>query len=79
MILPGKSVRVTSWRELVDQLHTRHLVPFRPEEGDHLRSPYVFRGIDVADWGLLTSLQRLPRNSHGDINIIERSLIRAFL
>lgn len=76
--LPGKVVRVTTWSELVQELHSRRLVQSRPEEGNHLRSPYVFRGIDVAQWGLRTSLQRLPRNNHGDIDVIERSLIRSF-
>lgn len=78
MNLPGKVVSVSSWSQLVDELHSRQLVQFRPEEGDHLRSPYVFRGTDVASWGLLTSLQRLPRNSQGSSEIIERSLIRSF-
>ena len=78
MNLPGREVLVSSWGQLVDELHSRQLVQFRPEEGDHLRSPYVFRGIDVASWGLLTSLQRLPRNRQGSTDIIERSLIRSF-
>lgn len=78
MTLPGKAVRITSWRQLVEELHSRQLVQPRPGEGDHLRSPYVFRGVDVAHWGLLTSLQRLPRNDQGDIDVIERSLIRSF-
>jgi hypothetical protein len=38
----------------------------------------VFRGVDVASWGLLTSLQRVPRNDNGSTDVIERSLIRSF-
>ena len=78
MSLPGSEVRVSSWSELISELHSRQLVQFRPEEGDHLRSPYVFRGLDVAGWGLLTSLQRLPRNAKASTDVIERSLIRSF-
>lgn len=76
--LPGRVIRVSSWRELVQELHSRQLVQLQAGEGNHLRSPYVFRGIDNAQWGLLTSLQRLPRNNQGDIDIIERALIRSF-
>jgi FRG domain len=78
MSLPGSEVRVSAWSELISELHSRQLVQFRPEEGDHLRSPYVFRGLDVASWGLLTSLQRLPRNANANTDVIERALIRSF-
>jgi hypothetical protein len=78
MSLPGSEVRVSAWSELISELHSRQLVQFRPEEGDHLRSPYVFRGLDVASWGLLTSLQRLPRNANANADVIERALIRSF-
>ena len=78
MSLPGSEIRGSSWNGLVSELHSRQLVQFRPDEGDHLRSPYVFRGLDVASGGLMTSLQRLPRNSRGSTDVIERSLIRSF-
>jgi hypothetical protein len=78
MQLPGTEIRVSSWNELIDALHSRSLVQFRPEEGDHLRSPYVFRGADVAEWGLLTSLQRIPRNANAKTDVIEHSLVRSF-
>lgn len=76
--LPGKVISVSSWTNLVEELHRRELVQFRAEEGNHLRSMYVFRGIDVATWGLLTSLQRLPRNELGSTRTIEHSLVRSF-
>jgi hypothetical protein len=60
------------------ELHSRRIVQLNPDEGDHLRSPYVFRGIDVANWDLVTSLQRLPRNTNSRPKVIERALIRAF-
>jgi FRG domain len=78
MKLPGTEVRVSSWSELNDALHSRSLVQPRPEEGNHLRSPYVFRGADVAEWSLLTSLQRVPRSANASAEIIEHSLVRSF-
>jgi FRG domain len=78
MNLPGSEVRISSWGELIAEIHSRELVQLRPEEGDHLRSPYVFRGVDVAKWGLSTSLQRIPRNANASTSIIEHSLIRSF-
>ncbi len=56
----------------------RELVQLRPEEGGHIRSPYVFRGMDVSTWHLETSLQRLPRSGSTSIANIEQSLIRSF-
>lgn len=78
MNLPGREIPVSSWNELNDALHSRSLVQFRPEEGDHFRSPYVFRGADVAKWELLTSLQRVPRNTSASTDVIEHSLVRSF-
>lgn len=78
MNLPGTEIRVSSWNELNDALHSRALVQFRPEEGDHFRSPYVFRGSDVAKWELMTSLQRVPRNASASTDVIEHSLVRSF-
>src|SRR4051812_13368408 len=78
LALPGSETRVSSWGELIEQLHSRDMVQRRPSEGDHLRSPYVFRGVDDASWGLTTSLQRVPRNDKADPRIIEQSLVRNF-
>ncbi|MFO0697879.1 MAG: FRG domain-containing protein [Nitrospira sp.] len=78
MPLPGRVIRISSWRELIQELHSRQLVQLLSGEGNHLRSPYVFRGIDNAQWGLCTSLQRLLDGDQGRINVIERSLIRSF-
>lgn len=50
----------------------------REDEGDHIRSPYVFRGMDVASWSLETSLQRLPKKPGTNVHKIEDSLIRSF-
>ena len=76
--LPGSEDSVTSWKGLMEALHSRNLVHPRPDEGDHLRSPYVFRGVNVFDWTLRTSLQRVPRNANASTGIIEHSLIRSF-
>ena len=76
--LPGSEESVTSWKDLMEALHSRNLVHPRPDEGDHLRSPYVFRGVNVFDWTLRTSLQRVPRNANASTGIIEHSLIRSF-
>jgi hypothetical protein len=76
--LPGREIPVSSWRELIGELHAPQLVKPRPEEGGHLRSPYVFRGVDVAKWELQTSLQRLPMNAPRKTSLIEHSLIRSF-
>ena len=59
-------------------LHSRRLVPRSHDEGDHYRSPYVFRGMDNATWSLQTSLQRLDKKPNTDRMLIERSLIRSF-
>ncbi|MEM7454750.1 MAG: FRG domain-containing protein [Planctomycetota bacterium] len=59
-------------------LHDQSIMPLRPNEGRHLRSPYVFRGMDNADWGLESSFARI----HGRRKIIhkklENSMIRSF-
>ena len=78
MPLPGTEIRVSSWNQLISELHSRNLVQLRQDEGDHLRSPYVFRGMDVATWDLVTSLQRLPKKPGTDTRVIEHSLIRSF-
>jgi hypothetical protein len=78
MSLPGREVRVSSWNELITELHARNIVQPRPGEGNHLRSPYVFRGMDVASWDLLTSIQRLSRNASTRPQVIEKSLVRSF-
>ncbi len=75
---PGREIRVTSWNQLISELHSRNIVQFNPNEGDHLRSPYFFRGMDCANWDLVTSLQRLPRKATTQPRIVERALIRAF-
>lgn len=59
-------------------LHDSHLMPVRPNEGNNLRSPYVFRGMDNAEWGLGTSFQRLPKSPGVQNSLVERSLVRSF-
>lgn len=78
MSLPGREIPVSSWNHLMSELHSRDIVQLRPDEGDHLRAPYVFRGMDVASWGLETSLQRLPKKPNTNVTLVERSLIRNF-
>jgi hypothetical protein len=78
MSLPGSELRVSSWDELVAELHSHSLIPVRRDEGGHRRSPYVFRGVDNAEWTLQTSLQRLPGVTQSNIDMLERSLIRSF-
>lgn len=78
MSLPGAEVKVSSWDQMMAELHSRNLIPVRAGEGGHLRSPYVFRGVDDSSWLLQTSLKRLPGVSAKNIDLIERSLIRSF-
>ena len=78
MQLPGTETTVTTWTELVAEIHSRRLVPVRDDEGGHLRSPYVFRGADNATWPLETSLVRLPGFVPQNSKTVERSLIRSF-
>lgn len=78
MSLPGNEIRVTSWEQLMEVLHSRNLIPPRPAEGNHFRSYYVFRGMDVATWGLETSIQRIQRTANTRMSVIENSLIRSF-
>ena len=73
-----KEIEVTSWDELMNTIHSLNYVSYSKYEGGHYRSPYVFRGMDVAKWGLLTSLQRLPKNANTRIPLIEKSLLRSF-
>jgi hypothetical protein len=65
---------VTSWTELIEFLHSEVLFPHSNIKGNHIRSPYVFRGMANSSWGFETSLQRL--GSH--INVIESPSIRNF-
>lgn len=60
------------------ELHSRNIVQVRPAEGNHFRSPYVFRGVDVANWDLDTSLERLSKNANTRPSIVEDSLLRSF-
>lgn len=76
--LPGKPIPVSSWTQLISALHCSEIVKLRETEGRHRRSPYVFRGMDVANWSLETSLQRLAKKPGTSSRIIERSLIRSF-
>lgn len=78
MNLPGTETTVNSWTELVAELHSREIIPPRPDEGGHLRSPYVFRGADNANWPLETSIVRLPGFTASNSKTVERSLIRSF-
>lgn len=73
-----KEIKVSSWNELLSVIHSRQIIQTREIEGGHLRSPYVFRGMDVAKWGLETSLQRLPKINTANISLLETSLIRSF-
>ena len=78
MPLPGTEIRVSSWRQLISELHSRKIIPLRKNEGNHRRSPYVFRGMDVARWSLATSLERLSRTGTTNSRVVEHSLIRSF-
>lgn len=69
---------VKSWQDLMAALHDLNTIPHRPDEGGHLRSPYVFRGMDDASWHLDTSLQRLPRTAPTPTKVVERALLRSF-
>ena len=78
MDLPGHEVTVSSWEQLLAELHSSKLIHLLTNEGGHVRSPYVFRGVDDSSWPLQTSLQRLPGISTENIDLVERSLIRSF-
>ncbi len=78
MNFPGAQAPISSWQQLISDLHSRALIPLQPNQGGHLRSPYVFRGVDDATWHLQTSLERLSGVTSQNINLLERSLIRSF-
>lgn len=78
MSQPETDTRVTSWNQLLSALHSPDVVPLRPGEGDHYRSPYVFRGMDDASWDLQTSLQRLSKKPNTDTRLVESALVRSF-
>ena len=46
---------VGSWDELQAELHSNELMPIQPEEGEHRRSDYLFRGMSDCAWPLQTS------------------------
>ena len=52
-------VRINSWEELLCEIHAPQIVPIRPEEANHSRSSYIFRGMSCEKWKLQTSLERL--------------------
>jgi hypothetical protein len=78
MSLPGREIKVSSWLELITELHSGNLIQQAPYAGDHFRAPYVFRGMDVATWSLQTSLERLSRSPTTKPAVVEHSLIRSF-
>lgn len=78
MALPGREIKVTSWVNLVKALNSRDVVQPRPGEGNHLRSPYVFRGMDSASWDLATSFQRLSKTTRTNSGVVEHSMLRTF-
>jgi hypothetical protein len=63
-------IRIGSWSELQDRLFQD---AWRPEL-KRFRSPFVFRGVDDAAYGLATSLSRLGRN----FRELEPHLLRNF-
>jgi hypothetical protein len=78
MPLPGREIAVSSWQELIAELHSINMIPSRSDEGKHRRSPYVFRGVDVATWDLQTSFERLISKGAANPALIERALVRNF-
>jgi len=75
---PFKEIRVDSWEQLMSVLHSKSIVTATSDAGNHRRSPYLFRGMDNAEWTFQTSLQRLSKEPSADCKLIERSLIRSF-
>ena len=71
---PWNEIIVNSWSSLIEALHNPTLIPIRHEEGNHCRSPYVFRGLADDSWPLATSLERLGTPPV----LIERSALRGF-
>lgn len=72
-----RETRVDSWQELLEALHRPGMIPKDPTAGDHLRSPYVFRGMSSAGWRLQTSLERLGTRP-ADVEDVEAGLLRSF-
>ena len=64
MSFPGADVKVSSWQQMMVELHSRRSC--------------VFRGMDDSSWPLETSLKRLLAGSTKNIDQIERSLICNF-
>jgi len=65
---------VSSWNDLLRELHSSTIVPTHTLQGGHRRSPYVFRGMSDASWALQTSLERLKSRP----DAVEEPLLRAF-
>ena len=75
---PFREITVTSWHSLLAELHSPALVPLSSSAGGHFRSPFIFRGVDNAQWKLQSSLERLPKNHGTQPSLVEDSLIRSF-
>ena len=73
-----REITVTSWQSLLAELHSSAVVPRSSSAGGHFRSPFVFRGVDNAQWKLQSSLERLPKARSTQRALIEGSLIRSF-
>ena len=71
-----QEIEVASWEQLNVVFREHGLIQRHDGEGRHLRAPYVFRGLDRADWRLATSFERL--NPQGPPQIVERASLRAF-
>jgi len=67
-------IKVSSWEELLSELHSSPVIPTQERQGGHRRSPYVFRGMSDASWPLQTSLERLGSPARW----VEKPLMRAF-
>lgn len=69
-----KEIRIKSWEELLHELHSPEIVPLRPEEANHARSAYIFRGMSCESWRLQTSLERLGSAP----TAVEKGSLRSF-
>ena len=67
-------IRIKSWEELVEALHSLEIIPHYVEAGGHRRSTFFFRGMADESWKLMTSLERLGSPPE----VVEMPALRAF-
>jgi FRG domain len=69
-----QTIVIESWEHVLKALYADSW----NAERNKFISPYVFRGLNRADYSLITTLQRLGENNRGEIANLEKYIFRTF-